>query len=1246
MSRLLDNLLFFRKTVDTFSGRWGAVTRESRAWEEGYRRRWDFDKIVRSTHGVNCTGSCSWQVHVKSGIVMYETQQTDYPRTRNGIPNHEPRGCQRGASCSWYIYHKGRLRYPMVRRALLEPWRRARKTAPSAVDAWAAIVNDPETRRNWVQKRGKGGFLRSTWDEVNEIVSAAHVHTAKTWGPDRVSGFAPIPAYSMVSYGSGTRYLSLIGGTCISFYDWYCDLPPSSPQTWGEQTDVPESASWFGAGYLILWGSNVAQTRSPDAHFFSETRYHGTKTVAIFPDFADTCKFADLWMHPRQGTDAALAMAMGHVIFTEFHVRKPEPYFLDYCRRYTDMPMLVRLERQGDRWIPGRYLRASDFSGALGERSNAMWKTVARDAKTGRIVAPLGSMGFRWGEDGRWNLEPKDAGTGEEVELELSQIERRDEVATVAFPYYAGSKSTNTLYGRTDHPQALLRGVPVTKIQLADGEALVATVYDLLLANYGVDRGLGGEHVAKSYDDVDPYSPAWAEAITGVPRQETITVAREFAETAARTRGKAMILIGASTNHWYHGDMTYRAVIAMLIACGTIGRPNGGWAHYVGQECIRPEEGWATFSFALDWQKPPRQVPGTTYFYTHTDQFRYESVTGDDLLSPTAPDGPWSGALIDYAARAERMGWSGTAALDSRNPLDVAREIEASSEKPDEYVAKRLKAGDLRFASMDPDAPGNWPRCMTVWRSNLFGASGKGHEYFLKHLVGATNHGVIGEETPADSPARPKEVVWRDEAPVGKLDLLVTVDFRMSSTALYSDIVLPTATWYEKNDVSTTDMHPFVHPLGEAISPVWESRSDWDIFKGFAAAFDTQAKGHLAPCKDVVIAPLGHDTAGEIAQAFEPLDWGHGDVDPIPGRTTGRVALVERDYGNIHARFTALGPNVREAVESKGIEWPGAPEYELLQGITGKVEAEGPAKGAPRIESDIDAVETLLALSSATNGQVSLRAFEALSKKTGRDHTHFVGHRSSERIRYHDIVAQPRKAITTPTWSGLMNEEVSYSAFQQNVDDLIPWRTLTGRQQLYLDHAWMRAFGEGFALYKPPVDLRAIETKLIDDKSNGNPQLVLSLVTPHQKWGIHSSYTDNLVLLSLARGGPILWISEPDAAAAGIADNDWIEAYNVNGALAARAVVASRIPPGLAIMYHAQDKTVNTPGAEANKRRGLHNSVTRVVLKPTHMIGGYAQLSYAFNYYGPIGSNRDTVVVLRKMRHVDWLDGTPVETHR
>jgi hypothetical protein len=140
------------------------------------------------------------------------------------------------------------------------------------VDAWRSIVEDDGRRRHYTSIRGRGGFVRASWDEATEIIGAANAYTIKTHGPDRVAGFSPIPAMSMVSYAAGTRYLSLLGGTCLSFYDWYCDLPPSSPQTWGEQTDVPESADWYNASFLILWGSNVPQTRTPDAHFYTEAR--------------------------------------------------------------------------------------------------------------------------------------------------------------------------------------------------------------------------------------------------------------------------------------------------------------------------------------------------------------------------------------------------------------------------------------------------------------------------------------------------------------------------------------------------------------------------------------------------------------------------------------------------------------------------------------------------------------------------------------------------------------------------------------------------------------------------------------------------------------------------------------------------------------------------------------------------------------------------------------------------------------
>ena len=191
----------------------------------------------------------------------------------------------------------------------------------------------------------------------------------------------------------------------------------------------------------------------------------------------------------------------------------------------------------------------------------------------------------------------------------------------------------------------------------------------------------------------------------------------------------------------------------------------------------------------------------------------------------------------------------------------------------------------------------------------------------------------------------------------------------------------------------------------------------------------------------------------------------------------------------------------------------------------------------------------------------------------------------------------------------------------------------------------MIAFGEGLSTYRPPVDLKTTGA-MHNKRSNGNPEILLNFITPHQKWGIHSTYTDNLIMLTLSRGGPIVWLSEDDAKKAGVVDNDWVELFNVNGAIAARAVVSQRVPAGMVMMYHAQEKIVNTPGAEiTGVRGGIHNSVTRIVLKPTHMIGGYAQLSYGFNYYGTIGTNRDEFVVVRKMSKIDWLD-TPVGVER
>ena len=296
-----------------------------RSWEQFYRNRWQHDKVIRSTHGVNCTGGCTWQIYVKDGIVTWEMQGLDYPSLESGLPPYEPRGCQRGISYSWYLYSPLRVKYPYVRGALLDLWREARSEHEDPVAAWKSLVSNPEKRARWQKARGKGGFRRLDWDTAVEMISASMIHTIQEHGPDRIAGFSPIPAMSMISYASGARMLQLMGGVALSFYDWYCDLPPASPEVWGEQTDVHESADWYNAKLLAVMGSNLNMTRTPDCHFAAESRHNGTKMWVFAPDFNQVAKYADEWIPVNAGQDGAWWMAVAHILLKEFHHEQKVP---------------------------------------------------------------------------------------------------------------------------------------------------------------------------------------------------------------------------------------------------------------------------------------------------------------------------------------------------------------------------------------------------------------------------------------------------------------------------------------------------------------------------------------------------------------------------------------------------------------------------------------------------------------------------------------------------------------------------------------------------------------------------------------------------------------------------------------------------------------------------------------------------------------------------------------------------------
>jgi len=539
--------------------RWFRETEDSRAWEEFYRKRWSYDYSVRTAHGVNCSMACSWEVFVKDGMICWELQKVDYPQIEPDVPNVEPRGCQRGVTASWYPYSPLRPRYPYVRKVLWDMWQEERAKGKDPVQAWASIVEDKERAMKYKSARGKGGWKRVTWDDATEIVAAAQIYTIKKYGPDHIASFSPIPAMSLVSFISGQRYNNLLGGIYCSYYEWYHDLPHNSSAMWGDQTENCESSDWYQSTYIIIAGTNLNQTRTADCHFIPEAKYRGTKIVVVSPNYSDVTKYADTWVPLIPGSDGAFFMACIHVILKEFFADRQVPYFVDYVKRYTNLP-----------------------------------------------------------------FELKNAKTGEEFDPILTFLGREDQRCPVIFSDFTDTFSIfpGRTEGKGKPPKDIIREVPAKVIKDKDGkEILVTTAFDLLMAQAGVSRGLGGDY-PKDYNDPKPYTPAWQESQTGVSRNLAIQVGREFAENAEKTKGRSMVITGPGLLHFYHGGpLYYRALGVMLALCGCNGRNGGNFNHYVGTQHTRLHAAFVNLGGALDWTKPPRMQNSTSFWYFHTGQW-------------------------------------------------------------------------------------------------------------------------------------------------------------------------------------------------------------------------------------------------------------------------------------------------------------------------------------------------------------------------------------------------------------------------------------------------------------------------------------------------------------------------------------------------------------------------------------------------------------------------------------------------
>lgn len=347
------------------------------------------------------------------------------------------------------------------------------------------------------------------------------------------------------------------------------------------------------------------------------------------------------------------------------------------------------------------------------------------------------------------------------------------------------------------------------------------------------------------------------------------------------------------------------------------------------------------------------------------------------------------------------------------------------------------------------------------------------------------------------------------------------------------------------------------------------------------------------------------------------------------------LKVVERDYKNLYNQYISFGPKARaDGLGAHGTHYEIEDVYDEYLGTHPTTEWDG--KVYPSLKEDEEVCDTILQFATVTNGELSFRSYQNMEERVGLPLTQLVEKDRNVKVDYFGLQTRPQRFINSPMWSGLIENGRPYSPFTYNVEMLVPWRTLTGRQHYYLDHSLYLHFGEHLPTYKPkPLPTQYADLKF--SKEVGNTRM-LNYLTPHGKWHIHSTYGDNQRMTTLSRGLEPIWLNDHDARELEINDNDWVEMHNDHGVVVTRSVVSARIPRGICIQYHSPERTFSVPKSPLRgyRRAGGHNSLTRTRLKPNLMCGGYGQFTFHFNYWGPVGCNRDTHILVRKCPDLKW----------
>jgi nitrate reductase / nitrite oxidoreductase, alpha subunit len=575
-----------------------------RGWEATYRDLWKYDSVFTFTCAPNDTHNCILNAYVRSGSVlrlgpsMRYGEATDLYGTRASA-RWDPRICQKGLALTRRIYGDRRVRHPVVRKGF-KAWVDA--GFPRGADGRPPAEHFRRARDEWI---------RVTHAEAAEIVAKALVNIATTYTGDQGRKLLEAQQYEPemidATRGAGTQVLKFRGGmpllgitrifgtyrvaNCMALldaklrgvgrdealgargfdnYSWHTDLPPGHPMVTGQQTVEFDLHAVEHCKTVVVWGMNWIATKMPDAHWLTEARIKGTRVVVIACEYSATSCKADDAIVVRPGTTPALALGLAAVVMKE------RLYDADYVRRFTDLPLLVRMDTL-------KMLRAEEvFATPLATLTNQ-----ARVVKAGEAPVAAGfHTDIRFPEKLR-------AAAGDHVFWD-TQAKRPRAVALDA----VGKRSP------VDAP--LLEGS--VEVTLADGTRVACRpVFDLV----------------REY--LEHFDPKTTEEITWAPAETVRSLARDI----AREPGTTLFPVGMGPNQFFNNDNKDRAVFLLAALTGNVGRIGGNVGSYAGNYRVALFNGSPQyinedpFDLELDPAKPARTKQfwraESAHYYNHED---------------------------------------------------------------------------------------------------------------------------------------------------------------------------------------------------------------------------------------------------------------------------------------------------------------------------------------------------------------------------------------------------------------------------------------------------------------------------------------------------------------------------------------------------------------------------------------------------------------------------------------------------